>query len=354
MTALTWSYAKLPWLRLAGQATSWWLGELAGLLPATLRSRLAGQSGKMLRLDFRRDGASLLVPGRDRTAPAIIPVALKAGERALFEWSRLAHAPVQVGLDDGFVFRPVVDLPLAAEASLDAILRNQLERMVPLDPATLRFTWSIVERVPDKSRLKVEVCIVKQVTIDRAMALVRELGLTPRAITVDCAGGHPQAVWRAPATIQVNARERTLRRALEISAAFCALTAYGLLVWHFEARRAVLQDLVSGLQAHTSLVEALSVRASTSENTLSEVNTRLTAPSALAVIDALTRAIPLDSSVSEFHMQDGKVEITGTSAHATMLLAAVEKVAMFEDAGFTRRSLLQDRVEASATSSAFD
>ena len=334
MIALTWIPAKLAWRESANQALAWWLGELSGLLPATLRSRLASRPRTMLRLDFARDGAVLTLPGRDRSSSTSVPVALDIDARPLLDGAVATNAPVQIRLDEGLLFRPVIDLPLAAENTLESILRHQLERLVPLDPATLRFVWRVVERDAPKNRLKVEVSIVKCEALDRALTLARTLHLQPQAILIEQAGQPAAFVWRSTTAGQVNARERRFRRALEVTAICLLLAAYSVFITHLGSRRAVLRELVADLRTHIQTVEALSARAATAEKTLAEVNAKLTPPGALAVLDALTRVIPLDGSVSEFHLQGTKIEISGVASHATALLAAIDHEPMFEDSSF--------------------
>lgn len=334
MTALTSSLINLSWQRLAARAFAWWLAELEGLLPATLRSRLARSSAGIVRLEFSRDGASLLIPSRDRSAASNLPVSFDPADRISVTAPSIAGAQVQIHLDENLLFRPVVELPLAAEATLEPILRHQLERLVPLDPATLRFTWQVIERLPAKSRLKVEVCIVKQATIERATALARELGLAPRAVVVGNASNAAGTIWRAPITHHADRRERKIRRLFEILTIVFIIAAYGAYVWHLDAERTLLRNLAADVQARNRNVQALSLRAATAAGTLAEVESRFAAPSSLAVLDALTRALPLDSSVSELHLQDGKMDISGTASHATALLAALGSATLFVDPVF--------------------
>jgi general secretion pathway protein L len=335
MTVLTWNAARPHWQKLLGQATSWWLAELAGLLPQRAKSIWARSSARVVRMDFARDGATLVVPGRDRGSPVILPVSTDPNERAGFNARRLAPAPVQIVIDPGFAFKPVIDLPLAAESSLAAILRNQLERLVPLDPETLRFTWNIVERLPGKNRLKVEVCIVKQATIERAIDLAEEIGLRPQSVSLLSPKGDPQILWRAASASYADARMNRMHRALEGAAVICCLLSYGLLVSHLDARRAALRDMIANLHAKTATIQVSSAQAQKVEHVLDDVRARLAAPPPLALLDVLTRAIPLDSSVSEFHLQNGRIEISGIATHATTLLDSIGKTGLFEDIAFT-------------------
>jgi general secretion pathway protein L len=334
MTAITSSLLDFPWRRLAAKAAGWWLAELGGLLPQFVRSRLSGGSAGALRLDFAADGISLLVPARDRAVPTVIPIAPDGNRQAVLERNHLVGAPVIIQIAESFVFRPSIELPLAAESSLRSIIHHQLERLVPLDPETLRFAWHMTERSAEKNRLRVEVCIVKQATLDRAIGLAQKLGLNPQSVIANGRSQHPSILWRSPHIQQTSFRERTLRRGTEIAAACFAIAAYTVFICHLDARREALRDMVSDLHARTETVRALALRTAAAENLLKAVNKRLQTPGSLAVLDALTQAIPLDGSISEFHVQNGKVEITGTASHATALLGAIGKAGIFDNPSF--------------------
>jgi general secretion pathway protein L len=334
MTTLTWSDSATPWLRYLRQAANWWLAELYGLVPQSLISTLHHQGRATAKLELHPDTASLLVQGPNRKTCDVIPIPLD-DVAAITARADLAERTVEIILDEGFLFRPCVDLPLAAENALASILRHQLERLVPLDPATLRFVWTVKERLPEKNLLKVEICLVKQSTLERALLLSERLGLKPRRILVAGEGGLLVPVWRQQAAEPLQGRQRVLCRGLEFITVVFVCATYASVILRLGSERSALQSKVAALEERATSVSVLAARTAAAETMLAQVRNRVAAPTALAVLDELTKALPLDASVSEFHVQGRKVVIVGTASHATSLLGAIEQSPFFSNATFT-------------------
>jgi general secretion pathway protein L len=323
-----------PWRRLAGEALAWWLAELSCMVPGKVRSWWTTEAARPLHLELAPDGEQLLIRSDTKREPLGVPSAATNMELTGLKSQDVGGMPVEVSLGNAWLFRPVIELPLAAERSVGPIVHHQLERLVPLDPSTLRYVWHIVERVPAANRLMIEVVIVKQATIDRVMALAHTLGLVIDSVTVSGVAARYCAIWRRPLVPKGTPRQLWIRRGLEVVAVACLAAAYGLRIWHLDAESESLRDSILHLQAQNRAVQALQVRVLKVESILADAGRQYSAPTALKVLDVLTRAIPLDSSVSEFHLQATEADISGIAPHATRLLTAIERESLFRNPSF--------------------
>ena len=321
--------------RWAGTTFAWWCGELAGLLPRSLIAAVTGAEGPLAVLEFGAHDAALVVPGESRATPVRIPVDLTYGDAGLDairpRMMRFRQRAVPIRLANDLVLLTRVDLPLAAERSLAAILQHQLERLVPLDPATVRFAWKILERVPARNVIRVDVAIVRQATLERARALAGQLGLMTD--TIEAGSGH-LTFWRSPAAARSTPRERRLRRGLEAGAALLAVTSYAVYVGRLDDARTLLQEQVAAATRQAEAVQALDARARSAEHSVAFLADKKAEPTALAILDELTRTVPTDSWVSEWRLHAGVADLVGTAPRATDLIARVAGSPMFADATF--------------------
>jgi general secretion pathway protein L len=323
------------------RGVSWWLGELAQLVPRRLL-QIVGRPGEPASvLQFGAGEPVLLVSARGQANPIVLPLAgFGEHERRMRVQSVLrshrADDTVAVSLDPSLVFETDIDLPLAAEGSLDAILRHQIERLVPLSATETRFAHRVVARMPATGKLKVRLTIAKNVTIEAGVAAARAAGLDPRLVTAPQAAGAGDRVvlWRAGSGLTEATGHRRLRRALEITAIVLALLAYGLYVHRLDRIRDDLQARIDHAKPVATAVQALARQVDQSNAALGFFQNRRNEPPPLAILDELTRLVPTDSWVKQLTAHGRTVEIDGNSPHASDLVSRVEGSAMFENPRF--------------------
>src|SRR5262249_6662660 len=132
--------------RLFRRAVAWWLDELAQMVPRRLAALMAGRDGQAVVLQ--------LGP-RDRLAWSAAS-ALRPGRR---------DAAAVIGLDRSLVFERILELPLAAKATLRQILQHQIERLVPLAAAEVAFACRPQPHGADAETFHVRVFIAKRATM---------------------------------------------------------------------------------------------------------------------------------------------------------------------------------------------
>jgi general secretion pathway protein L len=331
---------------LAGQlirrGVSWWLGEVAELVPHQLL-RLFGQSGETTSvLQFGAGEPVLLLSDRRQASPIVLPLAgFGEHERRMRVQSVLrghrADDTVAVSLDRSMVFETSIDLPSAAEGSLDAILRHQIERLVPLSAAETCFAYRIIARMPTAGTLKVGLTIAKNATIEAGLAAAKAAGLNPRLVIVPQPEGAPSdrvVLWRAGSGPAAVIGRRRLRHALEIAAIVFAFLAYGLYVHRLDRIRDDLQTRIDHAKPVAAAVQSLAQRVGETNEALSFFRSRRNEVPPLAILDELTRLVPTDSWVKQLAARGRTVEIDGSSPRASDLVSRVESSAMFENPRF--------------------
>jgi hypothetical protein len=333
--------------RLLRQGGAWWIGELLQLLPQQLLRMTYRLGGTGAVLEFAGDQATLLIPARGRAGATSLPVAgvdssqLRSRIRATLRGAG-ASSVVVIRLDKGHVFETDIDLPLAAERSLSQILQHQLERLVPLDPAEVCFQARVITRTPACNILKVHIAITRQTTLNQAITLAEGLGLVPRAITaapsgvVAAAGVDtlPFVFWQAGGSRTTPPARRRVLRALEVSAALLAVTAYGLYVYRLDQVRTSLRQEVTQARQAAAAVQTLGQEVRRLEKTVALLQSKRQTSVALQSLDETTQVIPQDAWAFQFIIHGHTVELVGYAHRASDLIGRIEGSPLFEKPRF--------------------
>lgn len=112
------------------------------------------------------------------------------------------------------------------------------------------------------------------------------------------------------------------------------LAAYGLYVHRLDRMRDDLQARIDRAKPVAAAAQRLARQIDRTGGELAFFRDRRSDPAPLAVLDALTGLVPLDSWVKELTVHGRNVEITGFSPRATDLVSLVEKSAVFESPQF--------------------
>src|SRR5215469_11630673 len=163
---------------------SWWLAELSALIPRRFASNPENAPAI---LEVSTSQATLVLAGRGPAAEATrIPVtgadSQDDRDRVQAAMRRRTSNAVIIRLDQSAILETGVTLPLNAERALRPILQNQLERLVPLPADQVEFEYQVVARSPIAKTLGVKLIVATRASIERALALVQSLGLSPRSV----------------------------------------------------------------------------------------------------------------------------------------------------------------------------
>lgn len=322
------------------QGFAWWKGELASLIPQTLRTRLTGKAVPNLVVTARDGELWLTTGGRtpriDRTdySEALKGAALmerlerngKAGGRPPVVRLRLQHAACLVRR---------IDVPERARADAERILALDFERATPFSAADV-YVASYLDPVRSHPETLTFVqLIVKKSTIDEAVTRLEAMPATVDA--VDCWSQDGAAVL--PVNFLDHANSASLgtpgRRTAKVLACVAALLAASA-VWVSLARH---QDALSELEQQTTDARARVSQIETqsgsstaaSKDRLSALKLKAERPAAVHVLDELTRLLPDTAFLTEFSIDGATVDISGFAPRAAALVPQLERSQVFSN-----------------------
>jgi general secretion pathway protein L len=312
-----------------------WLDVLCSLV---LRVGEIRRNRNMLRVT-RSEGQVSIRAGAGLDAPFV--AAMMAGHRPPDEVLRRAS--------DGFLvlewprdktITRTLGLPAQARDFLAGIVANQLDRLSPW-PLGQILHGHAATPLADASRLAVRVLIVRKADVDAVRAELAEMGLkVDRVESAPHAGEEPVAFWSNGASQADAASRRRLR--FFIGGGIAAYVAVCMLI--VVVGSIVTNALQEETESLTARTHALQKRADAAKNPNAiqalqpperawiwkEASTPV-----VALVDALSRAIPDDAYLESLSVEAGKLRISGLAADAPLLIDALEKTGRFFDAHFS-------------------
>lgn len=301
---------------------TWWLEQLASLLPQRLSGRATLSDGIVVQMDGSDAVASLRRRG---TRTALGPLSQPGVLRRLR--ARRAGSVI-VTLPPAALLQQTATLPLAAERDLTAVLGHEMDRLTPFAAKDLYWTWRVESRDRAAGRLTVRLLLVPRMAAAAVLAALATAGLRPAMLEI-AAGS---TIERLP--LQMTASRRGNRAA---GWACAALAGALLAVPVIRQERAITEaeDRVAALRPQVDLVDGLRRRitASASGTGLFAVEaTRV--GSALRAIAAVTAALPDDTYLTNLTMRDRKLALSGRSASAARLIPALSAGPDLRDPAF--------------------
>jgi general secretion pathway protein L len=301
-------YAPRPRIMLAGEST--------GVLTARLHSARKGP--QLPDISFRISNG--------RPSPA-----LPAGWQAAFRGSRVETdlAPAHV------LFRPL-DFPKQAADFLDGMIRTQIDRLTPWSAEEAAFGWS--PPLPSgQERIELMLAATSKQEIDPIVQLAAGLGAQSLA-----AFAAPPAGGSAPEKIRV------LDQALRGAASHGLDTPRALRIVLLSAAAAAAIALLSGAyfgDGFDSEQQQLMQRISQRRAALRLgpdggsafgllAKRKQTSPSTVVVVEALSKALPDGTYVTELRIDGDKVQVVGMTQDAPSLIRLIEKSPQFARATF--------------------
>lgn len=226
-----------------------------------------------------------------------------------------------------------VVLPAAAEPDWRNVVRYEMQRLTPFAADAVFWTGMVRQRDPRHGRITLRLSIVPRAALSPAIGALREAGLAPAAIeiagpdgmrTIDL-GTAAGATWHA--------------NGLRVLAGACAGLALLAIVLPFivQSRQQMeVNKKIATLRPVVLRAEALRRRiltGSSSINVVARERARVGDP--LAVLAALTAALPENTYLTELSLRHLKLDIAGQSTAAAPLLSALSANPALRDVAFS-------------------
>lgn len=307
---------------------------LAGLLLAMLAAWRSRRSFVVIRGD--NDG--FIVRHGDAEDGAVAAT-LSPGVPASAEFVRAARrrfVTFTLPADEIAVQR--ISVPTRAEEFLAGIVRNQIDRLSPWQGDQVAYGFAATSGAKDSASLDVRVLMTSRAVIDAARAQLAALGLAiDRVLARDAQTDVPVVLW---SRLEGEAADEQARLRRLIAASLIALLGVTLAVtgWaQFSA--ASMRSDSDELEARSAGLQRQLENGRGPSGTLSDPaerawNLKETAPSAVTILEALSRTIPDAAYVSELSLQNTTVRVSGMTDDAPSLIAPLEQSGQFADVHF--------------------
>ena len=318
-------------LETIGAILSAWTGSVAAAIVGGFDRLVSPRVVRLIEDD--KGGFAVETPARSENVPArvaFVDGVLSASDLAPV----LRGSRVEIVLQPArFLFRPL-ELPARAADFLEGIVRAQIDRLTP---------WSADEAVfgcsaPVESGADTITTVIAATTRKVAMTYVQAVaGFHPAAIAVctDVAERNAGRVkvfeQKARGHLDAARLSRALQIGLGAAAAIALLAAVSAayvadsvgaqeaeLARQISARRAAIR---SGNDGDRSPIAALERR-------------KHETPASVIVLDALSRALPDNTYVTELHLAGNKLQIAGITRDAPALIPLIEQSPHFARATF--------------------
>ena len=325
------------WASLRSRASAWIEDAAAGF--ARLGAMLRGS--RTIELIEQADGSFLVVDASKQAAEHSDEALLRVDESGFADpispraRSLLARSSVDVMLAPShFIFRSL-ELPEGARQFLDGVVRSQIDRLTPWTANEAAFGWS---QPTDAGNGQLAITVAA--TARSLVAPIARAAMAARAdqVRMSTRGGEGEAQ-----VIPVFAQDigggsggRTLLRGLVAGLALSGLVfAASLGAWLIAGAGsdAQIADLLNRTAERRS--ELMNRRGPAAEEALKALQARKWAsPSAVMVLEAVSKALPDDAHLTEFRIEGGKVQIAGSAADASALIRLIEQSRRFTRATF--------------------
>ncbi len=319
---------------------TWWAAQLASLAPARLRASSAGVA----------QGRALIVAVHSTTpssAPAVEVSARRRGVdellgRFVLDGAGIAslraivgtrRAPVLLRLPPGLLLEQRVTLPLAAEREPERVLGYEMDRLTPFAAADLVWTWTLERRDRAAGRIHLRLSLVPKARLTTLLDALAAAGLRPVALDAPAPDG---AVRRLAL-----AQPRTgwwRRRGLALAGGACAVLAVAAAAVPFLQQSRAAEQVEARIAAlRPRAAEAEALRRSMLDRTaaidvIQAQRARVGDP--LSVLATLTNLLPDDTYLTELTLRSRALVITGQSAGAARLIAAMAGDSSFLNPAF--------------------
>jgi general secretion pathway protein L len=245
---------------------------------------------------------------------------------------RGSHAEL-VLLPSRFLFRPL-ELPKRAAEYLDGIVRSQIDRLTPWTANEAVYSWTApVDASND--RIELTIAATARAKIAPYLRAITDLGAASVAVATAAPNAATLRVFEQRARSAINvARIRSILSAVFLLSALAAAVSLGVDAVGSSSMDADQQELQRKIAAIRMAMRGGQDRAGGGTVLQRLAHRKQTKPSSVIVLEALSRALPDHTYVTEFRIDGDKVQVVGVTQDAPSLIELIEKSPNFAHATF--------------------
>jgi general secretion pathway protein L len=308
----------------------WWISQLSDCVPARWRRAASSAQDRLtiapagpLGPHLAAVSVSTWTKGRE-TRLGEFPVT--GGDLAILRNS--SRLPAVLRLSDGDVLCKTLTLPLAAERDLPQVLAFEMDRETPFVVDEVFWGHRVVKRDKQREQLVVRLRLVSRTLLAPLMDALAEARILVRRAEI--AGGEDDGLTLPLITDGVLPERRTGAQLARwaSAAAFVGLAVLVVATPFIRQGRDIarLDEEITAGRGAAAEADQLRREIERLEGAGAAIDKeRAAAGDPLAVLAALTAALPDDTYLTELQQQQHKVTFGGKSAAASRLIAAVSK-----------------------------
>jgi general secretion pathway protein L len=230
-----------------------------------------------------------------------------------------------------------VVLPLAAEAELNNVLRYEMNQLTPFTAEQVYWSATTQRRDAGRGKLTLRLSMIPKLPFAPLLGALRDAGLPATDIEVaePGPGGRMRVIGLRERPPERGWRSRTP----ELLGVICACLAVAAIALPFALqfrRAATLDQEIARLAPRVRQTETLRQQLSSAARTGSVIAAaRAEMSDPLAVLAAVTQALPNDSSLNQLTLNHLQLNIAGQSAAAAALLAALSAYPIMTNVAFS-------------------
>jgi general secretion pathway protein L len=331
----------------------WWLAELSAVVPPWLRKMVTG-SYDFLLVTLREDNFHVKLvteePGKEFGEVLLNKEGREVWYRLVSGNPEMQKIPIVLRLQTGQALAKVVTLPAAAESNMYQVVGYEMERLTPFKLDQVYYDVRLVEKLPDRNQIKVELVLVPRNNLDSVLKRMAALGLLPGRVDVATSDSPnqpkpqlrynllPQKLLDKP-----DQRERLIHGSLLVLLVVLVGLMAAMPLWMKRTYLGQLESEVSRVSRVASQVEALKKNAEAlsleSEFLLRKKSTELVV---VEILNELSMRMPDDTWLIHINYRNPKLQIHGQSPSASALIEVLEASPIFNDTSFVS-PVSQDR-----------
>ncbi len=328
---------------------AWWLGELAGLVPARLRAQFA-RARPAVHIEIGDDEAALdSIKGGARRRLGGADLTDGTGGRdavhELIRQARLGSAELAVVIPAAKALRQVIELPAPAAENLREVVAFEMDRHTPFVAEDVYFDCRLAGGEPRHGRISVELAVVPRGVADDALRVVRGWGLEADRLEV---GGTDAGALNLLPAASVRARGSASRR-VSLMLAACAVGLMVLVVylplWRQQAQLSQIEIELAQARADAVAVDRLKARVEDlAERGGFFVARKSSVPTLTEIVHEVTALLPDDTYLLQFGVRQDQLAVSGYSGKASALIGELEKSDILGEVRFSSPVTLDRRV----------